>query len=485
MAGATGVHATAAGSPPAPTALTLSHPLTVPCMPRRIAIVGGGAAGATLLCELLEQPTPQPLHLDWYTGDSVPARGVAYSTPSARHLLNVRAASMGQFAGRRHDFLEFAQRRDRSVAGTDFLPRSCYGDYLECEVASALEQGKAHGHDVHVIPLAVDAMVPERDGITVMHGEECHQVDAAVLALGALPPRPLAGVSASALASGRYVVDPWRLLDQPDQFQSAPRKVVLIGMGLTAIDVLLELAERWPQTEFTAVSRHGLLPEAHLRKAAAPANDGMEFIKLMRAAPDVRQWMRLLREAMAQDADWRTVIDGLRPYSPSLWGDLTMTQRARFLRHANWAWQRARHRMPPQILEQVSALERNRRLHRRRGHVHAVELSEGGLQLSLSRAGRIDTFDTDLIIQATGLDTDVRKSQHRLIGQLLTNAHITPDPLGLGVMAEVDGSLWHGDAHWPHLFAIGSLLRGTLWESIAIPEIRQQARQLANRLRGA
>jgi len=74
---------------------------------RRVAIIGGGAAAATLLSELLERKPPQPLHLDWYTGGGTSARGVAYSTKSDRHLLNVRAASMSMFAGRPRGFLDF------------------------------------------------------------------------------------------------------------------------------------------------------------------------------------------------------------------------------------------------------------------------------------------------------------------------------------------------------------------------------------------
>ena len=181
-------------------------------MSRRVAIIGGGAAAATMLIELLERPSRQPLHLDWYTGGGAPGRGVAYQSPSPRHLLNVRAASMSMFTGKPHGFLEFLQRDDPQTLGTDFVPRYRYGDYLEAEISRSLEQGRAHGHDVNLVPLAVDALVPERDGVTVMHGEESHEADAAVLALGALAPQPLAGVSAQALASGRYVVDPWRLL---------------------------------------------------------------------------------------------------------------------------------------------------------------------------------------------------------------------------------------------------------------------------------
>jgi uncharacterized NAD(P)/FAD-binding protein YdhS len=452
---------------------------------RRVAIIGGGAAAATLLGELLERRPPQPLHLDWYTGGAgTPARGVAYGTRSDRHLLNVRAASMSMFAGRPRGFLDFVQRDDPAVAGTDFLPRRRYGDYLEAEVARALQQGEAHGHDVNVIPFGIDAVVPESGGVTVIHGEESHQADAAVLALGALPPQPLNGVSDAALASGRYVVDPWPLLAGAAALDPPPRKVVVIGLGLTAVDVLLELAAQWPQTEFTAISRHGLLPEAHLHKAAAPPDDSAELIAAMRDAPEIHRWLHLLREACAQETDWRPVIDSLRPHTSGLWRELPLEQRARFLRHARWAWERVRHRMPPQILASIDALEQSGRLRRQSGRMQSAQLVDDALQLTVSHADKTRTLHADLVIQTVGLDTDVRRTRHRLVRQLLTNAHITADPLGLGAQADDAGRLLHGDASWPRLFAIGSLLRGTLWESTAMPEIRQQARNLADRLLG-
>ncbi|MHB1057946.1 MAG: FAD/NAD(P)-binding protein [Rhodanobacter sp.] len=449
---------------------------------RRVAIIGGGAAAATLLSELLERESPHPLHLDWFTGGGSPARGVAYGTASERHLLNVRAASMSMFTGRPRGFLDFVQRDDPAIAGTDFLPRRRYGDYLEAEVARALQHGKTRGHDVNIIPFAVDALVPERDGVTVIHGEESHRADAAVLALGALPPQPLAGVSDAALDSGRYVVDPWPMLARAGELPP-PRKVALIGLGLTAVDVVLELSAQWPQAEFVAVSRHGLLPEAHLHAAAAPAGDGAELVEAMRDAPEIRRWMRLLREAIAQeDTEWRAVVDSLRPHLPGLWAELSPEQRSRFMRHARWAWERVRHRMPPQVRETIAALEQGGRLQRRCGRVHAVDVAGDGLRLQLGHAGKAGTLDADLVIQTVGLHTDVRRSHHRLVSQLLTNAHITPDPLGLGMAADGDGRLQHGGQYWPNLFAIGSLLRGTLWESTAMPEIRQQARHLADQL---
>ncbi len=452
-------------------------------MYRRVAIIGGGAAAAALLSELLERQPAQPLHLDWYTGGDTSARGVAYGTRSDRHLLNVRAASMSMFAAKPRGFLDFAQRGDHTIAGTDFLPRRLYGDYLEAEVARALENARNGGHDIRVLPFAVDAVVPENEGVTIIHGEENSRVDAAVLALGSLPPQPLGGVSEAALETGQYVTEPWGFLAsvKPD---SRPLKVVLIGLGLTAVDVLLELSAQWPNAQFTAISRHGLLPESHLEAASAPADDSSDLIESMRDAPDIRTWVRLLREAAAQNSDWRTVIDSLRPHTPTLWRLLPLAERARFLRHARWAWERVRHRMAPQVMTSMVELEVDGRLQRRRGRLQAVDVAGGKLHLDIRspRDGTISSMDADVVIQTVGLNTDVRRTKHRLIRQLATNGHVTPDPLGLGCEGTSEGRLQHDGQSWPHLYAIGTLLRGTLWESTAMPEIRQQARNLAERI---
>ncbi|WP_424684153.1 FAD/NAD(P)-binding protein [Frateuria sp. YIM B11624] len=448
---------------------------------RRVAIIGGGAAAVALLSELVER-AHAPLHLDWYTGGAThPGRGVAYGTASSRHLLNVRAATMGMFSPRPRGFLDFAQRADPQVAGTDFLPRRLYGDYLEDEAARALAQSRDRGVDVRVVPFAADAVVPETGGVTVLQGERASHADAAVLAIGALPVRPLEGVDAALLGDGRYVIDPWALLARTEA-SPAPREVALVGLGLTAVDVLLELAGRWPDTRFTAVSRHGRLPATHLPAATMPDDDGGALVDAMHDAPEVRRWLHLLREAITASDDWRVVIDSLRPSTAELWDALPAPERARFLRHARWAWERARHRMPPQVEQQVLALEREGRLQRVSGRVTGARPAQGRVQLDMSHAGVSTALLADMAIQTIGLDTDVRTTAHPLMRQLVTNGHVTPDPFGLGCQATPDGRLCRDGTPWRRLFGIGSLLRGARWESVAMPEIRLQARMLVGQL---
>ena len=305
-----------------------------------------------------------------------------------------------------------------------------------------------------------------------------------MLAIGSLPPRPLPGVEDAAIASGRYVTDPWPFLASVED-DDRPLRVLVIGLGLTAVDVLLELSSHWPNAQFDALSRHGKLPEPHLAAASAPNDDGGELIESMRDDPNLRVWLRRLRDAAAQAEDWRTVVDGMRPHTQSLWRELPSKERARFLRHARWAWERARHRMPPQVSARIAALEAEGRLHRGRGRMRSVHLTPQG-KLDVASAvpgGQETTASYDIVIQTVGLNTDTQRTEHQLIRQLVLGGLVTPDPHGLGLAALPDGHLLDG-AGKPrtNLFAIGSLLRGTLWESTAIPEIRKQAQGVANML---
>jgi uncharacterized NAD(P)/FAD-binding protein YdhS len=391
---------------------------------------------------------------------------------------------MSLFEDEPTQFLEYARRVDGRIHASEFLPRRLYGDYLAVEVTHALELAAARGHRVDVWPGEAEALVPDANGVTVFRDGIAVRADAAVLAIGTLPPRPLHGVSDAAIAGGHYVVDPWLFLADACH-DLTPRNVVLIGSGLTAIDVVLELAALWPKARFTAISRHGRFPEAHLVAApASPPQVEPGMVDAMLAMPNIRAWTRLVRRAIERGPDWRATVDSLRPYTVALWQGLPQKERARFLRHVRWAWDRARHRMPPRIQSDLRRLQWDGRLYPSRGRLHSADVVGGRLRLEIVPPACAYPIarEADLVIQAAGLDTEVRQTRHPLVVQLIANGFISPDPLGLGCEATPDGRLMHGRNSWPHLYAMGGLLRGVYWESTSMPEIRQQAHHLADRL---
>lgn len=446
-----------------------------------IAIIGGGAAGAAVFCELLRRPTRTGA-VHWITGGEAAGRGVAYATNDDRHLLNVRAAGMGLFAEQKDDFLQHANHALGKAQGADFLPRRVFGEFIEAQVRASIADAQGRGVHFHVHHEKASAVqrAPARGyRIELEHGAPV-TADTVVLAIGALAPRALKSVSPTALESGAYVLDPWKQDEPP----AAPRRVLIIGTGLTAVDTLISAATRWPEAELVAVSRHGLLPFRHPGSPVAPYPFQDELNAALLACDGALSMTRLIRQAVADvsAADWRAVIDGMRPINARLWRGLTLRQKRQFLRHLRWLWEASRHRSAPASADAVQALIDSGRLQVHAARVLAVEGS-GPLSVTVrTRATqRTNTIEADRIIQATGLDTAVAYARDPLLAQLLASGLAVPDPLQLGLAAEVDGQLLDAQGRvQPGLYGIGSLLRGNLWECTAMPEIRAAARQLAD-----
>jgi len=444
-----------------------------------VAVIGGGAAGAAAFGELLAQFEGGTVH--WIVGQQAPGRGVAYATRDDLHLLNVRASAMGVFQEHAEDFIQHASRQLGQVKGSDFLPRRVFGDFIQAQLGARIDGARRAGRSFRIHPQSAREVVSREDGGYAIRvgSDRWLEVSHVVLAVGALAQRPLRTVSTTALASGSYELDPWRL----DRHPHAPRRVMVIGTGLTAVDTLLSAAVRWPHAELIAVSRHGLLPFTHATLPLAPYATQSELNHALLASNGPAAMFRQVRRAVdaASDADWRSVIDGMRPINAQLWQGLSHAQRQQFLRHARWVWEAARHRMAPQTGETIYQLQEEGRLQVIAARVLDVD-GTSPLQVTLrERATQlVSALEADLVIQATGLDTAVAYGAHDLLSQLLRDGLAVADPLQLGVLARPDGQLLDA-AGEPQkgLYAIGSLLRGNLWECTAMPEIRMAAHRMA------
>jgi len=448
----------------------------------RIVVIGGGAAGTAIVGEFLRGPRLPDVSLGWIVGHGAPGRGVAYSTIADFHLLNVRAAGMGLFADDVGGFLAHLNEKGASVRGTDFVPREWFGDFAETTLARLMEEAARVGVRVDVMSSeairiaptpAGDYAIDLRDGRTQF-------ADEIVLALGGLPPDPIAGVGATALMSGAYVLDPWTLGSR----KPAPAHVVVIGTGLTGVDAALDAAARWPSAQITAVSRHGRFPLEHPREPAAPYEHQTAFNELLLAVPSLRTWLKHFRETLADHADeldWRALVDGVRPVSSRLWCSLAAADKRRFLRHLRWLWEIARHRMPPQTAGALAALRDDGRLTVIAGRIEAVD-GHGPLDVHLrNRSGERHLLTADLVVQATGFNTNAAASRHRLVRQLIDEGLALPDELGLGLKTDVEGHLVSADDEvLDDIRVIGTLERGSLWECSGLPEIRTRARTIVD-----
>lgn len=321
---------------------------------RCIAIVGAGFSGAATAIQLLTRHGRLPGRLLLINRHPNLARGVAYGTHSPSHLLNVPAGRMGLFPDREGDFLEFARQYDNTVTAGSFVPRSLYGRYLGARLKEAAAASPV---------LRLETLTGEVTDLKLAgSGAELHfadgkslPADQVVLAVGNYPPADPRLPEADFFRSPHYLRDPWApgALDRV----SLEAPVLLIGTGLTMMDVALELAHRGLSGVQYAVSRRGLMPQVHRQLPAMPVNPPPEGLLQL---PTARRYLRLVRdyvtELASRGADWRDAVGALRPITPALWQALDPAEKQRFLRHLQAYWDIHRHRTAPASGERLERL---------------------------------------------------------------------------------------------------------------------------------
>ncbi|WP_435223325.1 FAD/NAD(P)-binding protein [Streptomyces sp. Tue6028] len=440
-----------------------------------VAIVGAGAAGALTAVHLCETAARRRAPLDLVLVDPAPeaGRGTAYATPDPRHRLNVPASGMSCYPDDPGHFTRWLCRHgEPDVRGTDFATRYRYGAYLADTLAGAIV--RAHG------TVAVRRLRTRADACTGAPADavELHladgsllRADSAVLATG---PAPARGdrVPPALRGSARFVPAPWApgALDGP---LADCADVLLVGTGLTAVDLALSLDR--PGRTVHAASRNGLLPQPHALSPAPamPAPDGLDTPSL---AALRRTVYRHIGRAVRTRGDWRPALDSLRPHTARLWRSLTPDERAAFLEREGALWNTHRHRMAPVTAESVARARTARRLRVHSGAVTGAVVRDDDVLVALSDGTRIQV---GWVVDCTGPGP---RPEDPLWRSLFDSGAAVPGPLGMGV-ATRDGRLLdaEGRAERP-LFTLGSPRRGELWETTAVPEIRAQAAALAGQL---
>lgn len=455
---------------------------------RVVAIIGGGFTGAMTLANLLRfgNTTNAPLHVVMIDRQAAIGEGVAYRTDDERHLLNVPASRMSAWPDRPDDFLNFARSNDRTVQPGDFLPRKIYGRYIR---NTLLELAESAGDHLSIELLRDDAIQLSRSApsgwkISTAAGCTIH-ADVTILALGHRPPDdPLAGRWSGPRT--RFVSDPWAamVLNQiePDE------RVMLLGSGLTAVDAILSLDHADRKTPIIAVSRRGLLPLPHSSQPQ-PAADLSKLIAswLDPTRPLTTRLLvstlRRLVASLGQDGiDWRQVIDGLRPAIALIWNRLGTAERSRFLSRVRPFWEIHRHRMPIFVFDKLDQLRRQQALEVVAGQLSSAVADASGVDVTLIRRdGRTkETMRVSWVINCTGPGVQSRHSTHPILRHLIDSGTLCEDPLGLGLLTNAVGRAINASGEpVDTLLMAGTLRKSTLWESTAVPELRQQAQAIA------
>jgi uncharacterized NAD(P)/FAD-binding protein YdhS len=448
-----------------------------------IAVIGAGFSGTMTALQLLRTLPERPLLL--CERSTVFGRGAAYSTQEPVHLLNVRSANMSAFPDRPDHFTRWLDReietasldeisrhvQDSSV-GT-FVSRTLYGRYLTALIRESVGEDDG-ARRLRLIPDEVVGLAPEGDGYRlVLAGGRTHPVAGAVLAMGNL--------LSSASGNGRYVESPWGAALAEDLVPDRP--VVIVGTGLTMVDVTMQLWASGFAGPVIAISRRGLLPQSHVLSAPwpVPTLDATQKRSLSRLMRRVRQEVAAARR---QGIAWQNVIDSFRPITSQFWQRLPEAEQRRFLRHARPWWDVHRHRMAPPVAQQLRGLVQQGYLSIRAGRITAIEEAENRAIVTYQPrgGGAITTIEAQRVINATGATPagDVRST---LLRGLLDRGLVRVDRHGLGLEVTDDlQALGASGNPTPRLWALGPISRGVFWECTAVPDIRRQALDLSDRV---
>ena len=420
---------------------------------KEIAIVGGGASGILVAINLARQSSEQ-VHVSIVEPRKILGQGIAYSTMDEGHVLNVPAGRMSIYMDDAGDFVNWA--------GCDknyFAPRKLYSHYL-------LERfDSVRGGNVEFKHICSTADSIEKDEnkwrINCADGQKV-SVDAVVIAIGHGKAIALPNGDKDLTSSG-YIDDPWRRFATPKDGH-----MIGIGTGLTFIDYALSHIRRNATNTATGISRNGLLPEQHLQNRAEP----LEVPDEVRVSPSE------IRQFIENSQDWRAAQDGVRHQLPEIWHNWSSVQKSDFLLNDLRWWNVKRHRLAPEIAEEVRVALEDGRIKIVPGQVDKVNQIDEVLSVAL-QSGEI--FRGETVVNCLGYAVAGSGS---VIDNLIETKVATQAPLGLGLCTDFPRfNVINGEnrAH-PNLFAIGPILFGERFETTAIPELREQADEIAKSL---
>ena len=424
-----------------------------------VAIVGGGFSGTITAAELARRGIRSVL----IDGSGRAGKGVAYSTTEPAHLLNVRAEGMSAWA----DDPDHFARRFESEGGDrrGFAQRRLFGRYLGEILDDAVQSGNvelSHASASKATRAEAGWRIALGDGGTI-------EADALVVAIGNQEPEGLAAFSGT---SGGFIANPWGAQAQAavKALAESGESALLVGTGLTMVDLVLSLDAAGHQGRIVAVSRRGQIPRAHADFEPAP----VELDDVPNG--NLRGLWRWLRRRGAE-VGWRAAVDSLRPYSHPLWQGLDHHQQRRFLRHARPWWDVHRHRIAPDVARTVARMVGEGRLEVVAGRIISARDAGGGLEVEYRRRGsrtaRGERFA--YAFNCTGPLHSISRTRDSLLRSLLDGGQAHPDHLGIGLEVDQHSRVAGGE----HLWALGPLTKGRYWEIIAVPDIRGQAAAVA------
>lgn len=455
---------------------------------KHIGIIGGGFSGTMAAVQLIKHSN-QSLAISVINDRENFNKGFAYSPYSKTHILNVITEKMSAFPDQPNDFLDWVlmqkdfMHKDRVLIANSFMPRQLYGQYLVETWNNALLLAQEKKIDIKVLEAQVEDIDIQENAISVVLNNGTSIIfDQCVITSGNQVPRNPSIENMDFYGSKNYYQNPWTIESVTNVSKDLP--VLIVGNGLTMVDTVFGLLEHGFTKQIYSISPNGfnILPHRH---------NGLKYTKLVEELkPDmslfdllklVNRHVKLVRE---YGVSAEPVIDSIRPHTQSIWKRLSDEERKMFMARLRHLWGVARHRFPMHSHDKIQKLRIENRLLIKSGKLlNLVEDSNGKITVKYydRKEKAIKTFEVSRVINCTGPETDLMKVEKSFLKNGLLKGSIKQDSLKLGIAADplTYNMLDKNNNLHTNLYTIGSNLKGELWESTAVNELRTQAEQVA------
>lgn len=228
----------------------------------RVAIIGMGTAGVSILRQLEQHPYFKELDIDVYDNAKNMGQGVPFQNDSSQLLINLPSKDMSLNSKDQEEFYRwYQQQNDFKFENATYLPRFVFGHYMK----SYLDKFNDMYDNIHIITEKATEMYLEKGFekdahiqyfICTNHEQEaCRQYDYVFLTVGTMAyhdPYQLKGLKG-------FIKSPYPTYETLNTVEDTD-DIAVIGTGLSSLDVIRYVVKHHPNLPLTAVSRRGELP---------------------------------------------------------------------------------------------------------------------------------------------------------------------------------------------------------------------------------
>lgn len=449
---------------------------------KKIIIIGGGLSGTLSAIQLARLKAGYGVTIIEKNPESL-GRGIAYHADFTHQPLNVAAGGMSLFSDKPSDFVEWLEVNHfkynhliETISSQAFAPRKIFGDYV-LEHLERLQQDPASKLQIRIDEALSVMDLGAHKGVVLASGHVL-QADQVILALGNFPPADIFPKDSPVRRDPRYSPTPWT--DKVYSQLNGDENILLVGSGLSAVDIVLGLSLRKFKGKVTMLSRNGRLPCQH--EIPAQAFPITEFD--VKHPKKMLRWVRNLIRANP-DYSWVSILDGLRPYSQKIWKAWTVDEKKYFLTKVRPYWEIARHRIPKTSSSVLNEMMFNDALELIKGRIVDAEAVETGIRISYRSEHSESSRLFQKIVNCTGPESNYRRINFPIVKDLINRGKVAIDELGLGIQCTPDGRIINhqGDIE-EGIWCVGPMRKAVLWETTALREIRGQTAELAATIAG-